>query len=597
VQLSPGSQATGTVTDTLTLTDNNLGVTASTQTISLTGALSLASTVTLTPSPVSPIAYGRAATSLSVTVSGSQGTPGGSVSFADGNSSLASSVALTSGVASFAAQYYAVGTHSFQATYSGDTNFSPGNSPVVSYVVSKAGSTITPPAAAVQVTAGATGSIPVTLAGQYSGAGIAVPTGAVNYSMVSSGGTTVASSTVTLASDGSAAIPVPGTLAAGAYTITLAYAGDTDYNAATAATAALQVNSTKPVVAWTQPAPITYGTALGSVLSATATSGSGTVSGTFSYTATPAGGSAAAVSSGSVLGAGTYTLTANFIPADTGIYASATDTVSIMVNPAMPAVTLSGSPNPAMVTGAVTFTANVASAAGVPAGTVTFLDGTAALGTAILTNGTASFTTASLAAGQHTVTAAYGGGANYAAAASSGVTEAIQDFSLAPAGSGGGAPPVQTASPGGMASYALVFGPVGGSTFPSAVTLSVSGLPPGATATLTPDTIPADAPLTNVSLTIQLPQTARLIEQRVPTVLWSVVLLPFAGRLSRRRKRGRLMLPILLAGAALAAAAGLSGCGSNGSGFFAHPQQTYQVVVTATSGTVSHSTTVALIVQ
>jgi hypothetical protein len=99
-------------------------------------------------------------------------------------------------------------------------------------------------------------------------------------------------------------------------------------------------------------------------------------------------------------------------------------------------------------------------------------------------------------------------------------------------------------------------------------------------------------------LTIQLPQTtANLINQRIPLVFWGVLLLPFAGRLRRAGRRMSRTLPWLLAAASLVVGAGLSGCSSTGSGFFGHPQQTYSVVVTATSGSVSHSTTVTLIVQ
>jgi hypothetical protein len=43
--------------------------------------------------------------------------------------------------------------------------------------------------------------------------------------------------------------------------------------------------------------------------------------------------------------------------------------------------------------------------------------------------------------------------------------------------------------------------------------------------------------------------------------------------------------------------AGLSGCGSTSSGYFGQPQQSYSVVITATSGSISHATTVVLVVQ
>jgi hypothetical protein len=75
-------------------------------------------------------------------------------------------------------------------------------------------------------------------------------------------------------------------------------------------------------------------------------------------------------------------------------------------------------------------------------------------------------------------------------------------------------------------------------------------------------------------------------------------LLPFAGRLRRAGKQmPRTLSLLLLAAAGFAAGAGVSGCGSTGSGFFGHPEQTYSVVITATSGSISHSTTVTLIVQ
>ncbi len=72
----------------------------------------------------------------------------------------------------------------------------------------------------------------------------------------------------------------------------------------------------------------------------------------------------------------------------------------------------------------VTFTATVAPGSGTtgtPTGTVTFEEGTTVLGTATLgTSGTATFSIATLAVGSHTITAAYGGDANFAT--SSGTT-------------------------------------------------------------------------------------------------------------------------------------------------------------------------------
>jgi hypothetical protein len=60
---------------------------------------------------------------------------------------------------------------------------------------------------------------------------------------------------------------------------------------------------------------------------------------------------------------------------------------------------------------------------------------------------------------------------------------------------------------------------------------------------------------------------------------------------------GRAMSVLLLVVAALTAVVGLSGCGSNGSGFFTQAPQTYSLTVTGTSGTLSHSTTITLTVE
>ena len=84
------------------------------------------------------------------------------------------------------------------------------------------------------------------------------------------------------------------------------------------------VNQATPAISWATPSPITYGTAL----SATQLNASSTVAGTLAYT--PA--------SGTVLAAGTQTLSVTLTPTDTTDYTSATQTVSLTVNKATPTV-------------------------------------------------------------------------------------------------------------------------------------------------------------------------------------------------------------------------------------------------------------------
>jgi hypothetical protein len=165
-----------------------------------------------------------------------------------------------------------------------------------------------------------------------------------------------------------------------------------------------------------------------------------------------------------------------------------------------------------------------------------------------------------------------------------------------------------------MATYALVIGPSGGSTFPDVVTFSLSGMPAGATGTVTPQTLPAGAGASNVTVTVQLPlQAASLHNSHIhgdllalglsPGLLGmplgmtlGMLLLPFDGRIGRKAgKHGRSLC--LLLGVAATSLLALTGCGATNSGFFGRQQQSYTLTLTATSGTLSHSTTLSLTVK
>jgi Bacterial Ig-like domain (group 3) len=550
----------------------------------------------------------------------------------------------------------------------------------------------------VQVAYGSAGSIPVTISGQYVGSEIAVPTGLVSYSIINSGSTVVASSTASISS-GAASVQVANTLAVGAYTVSLKYAGDSNYNSATAATAALQVGGiTTPTITWTQPAPITYGislsgilhanatsgsitiagtfnytatpaggsaspvttttllsagsyvltasfspantalygtatgevtlavgqatpalswakpapitygAALGSVLNPTATFNSSTVPGTFTYTATPTGGSATAVSSATLLTAGSYTLSATFTPANSTGYASANTTTTELVNQAASALKLSSSLNPVLLLNPTILTANVSSTAGVPSGTITFLDEAGPIASASLANGVAGVTVANLPVGSHSLSASYSGDTNFSASTSGTLTQAVIDFTTTPGGSGAGGPS-QTVTPGGAATFSLSIVPTSGLTLPTPAVFTLTGMPAGATANVSPSswiqtsstswTFPANTQLSNIALTIQLPAAngrmdgTNPLRQNLP-LLCCLLLFPFAGSLRRRLSRLRQTLSMLFL-----MAMGLfvlTGCGS-GNGFFNQHSQTYTITGMVTSGALSHSTTITLTVQ
>ncbi len=121
--------------------------------------------------------------------------------------------------------------------------------------------------------------------------------------------------------------PAAGTvLAAGTQTLSVTFTptNTTNYNTATASVS-LTVNKATPVITWAPPAPITYGT----VLSATQLDAMANVAGTFVYT--PA--------AGTVLAAGSQTLSVTFTPTNTTDYSTTIFTVTLTVNEAAPAIT------------------------------------------------------------------------------------------------------------------------------------------------------------------------------------------------------------------------------------------------------------------
>ena len=145
------------------------------------------------------------------------------------------------------------------------------------------------------------------------------------------------------------------------------------------------------------------------------------------------------------------------------------------------------------------------------------------------------------------------------------------------------------------------------------VAADLTGVPSGAIATIGPAawtqltsttwSFPANSALPATTLSIKTPSAiARLepgtqLHRTLPPVALGLLLLPLAGmrrRLGKTLGRTIFTLFLLLAGAS--AMAGLSGCGTN-SGFFGQPETTYNVQITATSGSLSHSTSVTLTVQ
>ena len=273
------------------------------------------------------------------------------------------------------------------------------------------------------------------------------PTGTVTFL---NGGTTLG--TATLAAVGGqqvAALPVGGTqLDAGNYTLTARYDGAAGFAGSTSGGVAQSVAAVAPAVDLTAPPTATAGDPV--TFTAVVSSALGTPGGSVSFyeggaliggpvALSTVGGQQRAVYA-TTLTAGTHVITAsylgagNFAAADS---AGATVDVGPGAPPAATTTTLASSANPATVGQAVTFTVEVAAAAGTPVGAVSLYDEVTRVGgprTLATVGGkrVATFTLAGLTLGTHTLTAQYGGAAAFGPSTSDPLTQYVAASPPAP---------------------------------------------------------------------------------------------------------------------------------------------------------------------
>ena len=368
----------------------------------------------------------------------------GTVTFASGGSTLC--VTTLPATNCQTASTLAAGTYPVTATYSGDANYTTATATGVSFTVTKASTSMTESAAPASIPYGTADTVSVS----------GLPAGIAGTVTFASGGSTLCVATLPASSCATST-----TLAPGTYPVTATYSGDTNHSGTTATGASFTV--TKASASMTEsaaPSSVPYGTS--DTLSVSGLPGGATGSVTFT-----SGGStlctatlpATSCATSTTLAPGTYPVTATY-SGNSNFTGTTVGGASFIVTKADTSMTESASP-PSIGFGAQ----DTLSVAGLPAGatgTVTFTSGGSTL--CVTTLPAASCQTATtLAPGAYPVQATYSGDSNYNGTTASGasfiVTKADPTFS-------------ESAAPSSVA-------------YGTADTLSVTGLPAGATGTVT----------------------------------------------------------------------------------------------------------------
>ncbi|WP_146654372.1 Ig-like domain-containing protein [Labilithrix luteola] len=391
-------------------------------TITATGNFGTMATTTTLTSSAAPSMFGQSVT-FSAAVDSTIGAPPiGSVQFqVDGTNTQLVAVD-NSGKATYSTSSFAIGSHTVKARYGGQTPFSTSTGQVTQ-VVSQASSTTT-------VTSSANPSIAtqsVTFTAQVAvpAPGVATPAGTVTFK---DGATTLGTGTVD--ATGKATFTTSN-LAVGTHSITASYGGNTNVAASTSAAISQVISAIGAQISLASSAnPSPRGSSVTFTSTVTAVGVTANPTGTVRFkdgattlgTGTLTGGTATYATA--ALGGGSHTITATY---DGDANFSGGETASLMqdIDPTATTTTLAATPNPSTTGAAVTFTATVASGVGTPVGTVTFLEGTATLGTGTLSAGSASFVTSSLTEGPHTVHAEYAGNTDYVASKSAELVQTV----------------------------------------------------------------------------------------------------------------------------------------------------------------------------
>jgi len=391
----------------------------------LTETVNAAPTTTTVLSKLNPASYGQSVT-LSASIqppSGASAT--GTVTFFDGSTSVGTAT-VSSNAAQLAVSSLLAGTHSITVVYSGNSNLAGSTSSAVSEVVNPATTTTTVSSSANPAPVGQVVTFTASVQPAFGG----TAGGSVSFS----DGTTLLGTVSLTNNSGQLSVS---TLGAGSHSITAAYNGDASTTASTSSVLSQTINPAATTTTFTaSPNPSVFNQWISFVVTVAPATG-GTPTGTVTLMDGTNTLSTATLSSGvgrisySGLAPGTHPLTAVY-SGDANFTASTSAAQNVTVNQASTTTTVSSSLNPSTYGQAVAFTATVQAPQGInPSGTVTFMDGSATLGSASLSNASAQLTLPGLAAGSHSITAAYGGNTYLTGSTSTGLAQSVSSASSA----------------------------------------------------------------------------------------------------------------------------------------------------------------------
>jgi|GEM_PF-1632034 len=562
---------THTITAAYGGSETGLGYQSSSATVSQTVNKDVSTLVVATSK--TPSALGEPVT-FTATASSSGEVPTGTVTYYDGSTVLGTG-ALNNGVATLTTSTLTIGTHSIYATYGGDDTDTTATSATITQVVVANATTVTVATSKTPSYQGEAVTFTATAVGSYG-----TPTGTITFydattSTTLGTATLVAGTATYTASVSSAAIT---SLSVGTHVIQAIYAGNGTNDAATGSvTQVVQTNTTTLTVASSSPT-IYVGKSVTFTVAAVGASGvpSGSVSilvdgvTTLAGTLTAGTSSSTASVSTSALTVGTHVIQAHY--GGDGTHAAADSaTIQQVVLPTYATTsTLVCTPLIAQIGSTISCTDSLAAATGQPSGTITYYDGSTALGTATVTAGSASFTLAGLAVGSHTLTAVYAENDPYLASTSNTQTVIIvSDFALTIT------PTSTSLYTGESATYTITVTP--GTGFTLDVALACSGAPTNSTCTITPTTVTGGSGKATMTIQTQAPQQVARLERGGGGALLAGLLVLLVPK--RWRKRGA-WLAVLLLGLTLGA---ITGCGGSGTLTGGTPTGAYTVTVTGTS--------------